>query len=49
MQGIDLVLILLNLMVFLETIFYWVDEIELDNHRNKKAENAMDLATWELL
>ena len=36
-------------MVFLETIYYWVTEVEFDNHRNDKAENMFDLASWEVI
>lgn len=48
-QGMTLVLIILNFIMFVQTIFYWADEVEFDNHRNEKAENAMDLASWEVL
>lgn len=42
-------LFLLNSFVFIETIFYWVSEVEFDNHRNEKAENTFDLASWEMI
>ena len=40
---------LLNLEVFFETMYYWIQEVEFDNHRNYKAENSMDLASWEMI
>ena len=42
-------LILLNAVLFISTIYYWVQEVELDMHRNKDAENAMDLTSWEII
>lgn len=48
-QGLTLVLFILNAYVFLETIYYWVQEVEFDNHRNEKAENSFDLASWEMI
>ena len=49
MQGFTLILFLLNSFVFLETMFYWISEVEFDNHRNDKAENMFDLASWEMI
>lgn len=48
-QGLTLVLFLLNSFVFLETLFFWISEVEFDNHRNEKAENMFDLSSWEMI
>jgi len=48
-QGFTLVLFLLNSIVFIETMYYWISEVEFDNHRNEKAENMFDLASWEII
>lgn len=49
MQGMTLALILLNAGLLIQTIYYWCEEVEFDNHRNKAGENAHDLASWEVL
>ena len=48
-QGLTLVLFFLNSFVFIDTMFYWISEVEFDNHRNEKAENSLDLASWEVI
>jgi hypothetical protein len=48
-QGLTLVLFLLNSLVFIDTMYYWIIEVEFDNHRNYKAENTLDLASWEVI
>lgn len=37
-QGMTLVFIFLNAILFVETLYYWADEVEFDNHRNHYAE-----------
>lgn len=48
-QGMTLVLFLLNVFVFWETIYFWVQEVEFDEHRNEYANHTLDLASWEMI
>lgn len=47
--GLTLVLFLLNVFVFWETIYFWVLEVEFDEHRNERANHTFDLASWEMI
>ena len=47
--GLTLVLFLLNVFVFWETIYFWVLEVEFDEHRNQRANHTFDLASWEMI
>lgn len=48
-QGFTLMALLMNCGLFLQTMFFWVRSIEFDKNRSQFAENAMDLASWELI
>lgn len=30
-------------------MYYWILEVEFDNHRNAEAEHIFDLASWEMI
>ena len=49
MQGLALMMLFMNCGLFLQTMYFWITSIEFDMNRSKFAENAMDLASWELI
>ena len=48
-KGITQMLIIINTALFVQTLFFWIESVELDEERSEFGKTARDIQTWQIV